>query len=138
MDRPKMSPSDSLAYDVFYDAVTPEVLRVTTDKLKIWLDDCQTSILKRKCNYFNSISNFISVIGIFITLVTTLKVTNFTSELWKAIYIVATFIVILILLYMLYKCWSDHHNRNTDSLSVCVMKKIKEESRVIYSGPDSP
>jgi hypothetical protein len=95
----KITQADSLACKKFYDAASPEVLKITTDKLNIWLEDCQNNILKQKCNYFESVSNFITILGLFITLITTLKVTQFTSELWKAIYIVVSFIIFIILLY---------------------------------------
>lgn len=128
--------TDSLLCKTYYDAASPEVLKVTTDKLNIWLDDCQTKLLKQKCNFFESISNFITVLGILITLITTLIVTQFTSELWKAIYIVTSFAIFIILLYMGYSCVNARKNRNPKKISDCIMEKIKKDS-IIYSGNDA-
>lgn len=132
----KISQTDSLACKKLYDAASPEVLKVTTDKLNIWLEDCQNNFLKQKCNYFESISNFVTILGLFITLITTLMVTQFSSEFWKAIYIVTSFIIFLVLLYFAYVFKKTYKDRNPEKISDCIMKKIKENS-IIYSGDDA-
>jgi hypothetical protein len=121
--------------NTYYDAASQEFVTVTTDKLKIWLEDCQVEFLKDKCNFFNSISNFIAVLGIFITLVTTLYVTNFNSELWKAIYIVLAGVILLILLAIGSKCIIARRNRSNGRFSECIIKKIKENS-IVSQGED--
>jgi hypothetical protein len=129
--------NESLACRTLYDAASPEIVKVTTDKLKIWLEECHNSILKQKCNFFNSTSNFIAVLGLLITLITTLAVTNFDSELWKAIYIVSATVISIFLLYLGYNCIKASKNRNPEKISDCIIKKIKEDSK-IYVGEDAP
>jgi hypothetical protein len=116
-----------------YDAASQEIVTVSTDKLKIWLQDCQGEILKDKCEFLNSASNFVAVLGILITLVTTLYVTSFDSELWKAIYIVVSAVIFLILLVMGFYC--VRRKRNHGTFSDCVIKKIKDNS-IISQGED--
>lgn len=127
--------SNSLRCDTYYDAASQEIVKVSTDKLKIWLEDCQVELLKKRCKFFNSFSNLVAILGIFITLITTLSVTNFISELWKAIYIVTSAAVLFIIVVMGISCIRAYRKRNPDKLSDCIIKKIKENS-IISQGED--
>jgi len=116
-----------------YDAASQETVTVTTDRLRIWLDDCQGELLKEKCAFFNSISNFIAVLGILITLIATLIVTEFPSALWEAIYIVMTVIAFLALLYIGYNCLISHRRKRSETVSDCIIRKIRENSKISVS-----
>jgi hypothetical protein len=119
----------------YYDAASEEYVRTTTDKLTIWLDDCQGEVLKDKCNFYNSASNFISVMRILITLVVTLNVTTFKSELWQSIYLIAAIIISVIWIILGICCLSAYRKKNKiNKVSDCVLKKIKDNSIISHSG----
>lgn len=121
--------------NTYFDAASEEFVNITTDRLTIWLDDCQNVILRDKCNFYNSASNFISVTGILITLLITLNVTTFASAVWQSIYIIATIIITVIWFILVFCCLREYMKKNkVNKISDCVLKKIKDNSIISHSG----
>jgi len=118
----------TLEITVTYDAASQEIARVSLDKIKIWTEECQSELLKEKCNFFNSGSNCIAIFGIFITLIITLLVTTFNSDLIKGIYVAVSAFVFFFLCGMSISCYRSYRKRNSEKFSDCIIRKIKENS----------